>query len=92
MKSPAFVPVIAMLLMVSAPEPLFETVTVCAALVVFRFCVEKVRLLAERVTAGTTPVPLRATVCGLPAALSVIDTDAERVPEVVGSKVTLIEQ
>jgi hypothetical protein len=34
-KSPALVPVIAMLLIVNTPEPVFVTVTLCAALVVF---------------------------------------------------------
>jgi len=38
------------------------------------------------------PVPLRLNECGLPAALSVIVTDAVRVPVAVGLKVTLIVQ
>ena len=38
------------------------------------------------------PVPLSATVCGLPLALSVILTLALRVPVAVGVKVTLIVQ
>ena len=42
--------------------------------------------------AGGTPLPLRSTVCGLPAALSVMLTDAVRVPVVVGENVTLIWQ
>ena len=37
-------------------------------------------------------MPVRVTVCGLPAALSVIVTEAVRVPIVVGAKVTLIMQ
>ena len=38
------------------------------------------------------PVPLSATVWGLPAALSVIFTDAVRVPVAEGLKVTLAVQ
>ncbi len=38
------------------------------------------------------PVPDNATVCGLPAALSVIFKIALRAPVVVGLKVTLIVQ
>jgi hypothetical protein len=38
------------------------------------------------------PVPLSATVCGLPAALSVIFTDAVRLPVAEGAKVTLAVQ
>jgi hypothetical protein len=38
------------------------------------------------------PVPVSATVCGLPAALSATLTFAVRVPEAVGVNVTLMEQ
>jgi hypothetical protein len=38
------------------------------------------------------PVPLSATVCGLPAALSSIFTDAVRLPAAEGLKVTLAVQ
>ena len=37
-------------------------------------------------------MPARLIACGLPAALSVTLTEAEREPEVVGAKVTLIVQ
>jgi hypothetical protein len=40
----------------------------------------------------SVPVPERATVCGLPAALSVIVTIADRAPVAVGVKVTAIVQ
>jgi len=46
----------------------------------------------EKSGAGAAPVPESPTVCGLPLALSVIDTDALRMPAAVGLKVTLIEQ
>jgi hypothetical protein len=55
----------------------------------------KLRLVGLKLTAGAgalVPLPLRATVCGLPEALSVIDTLALRVPVAVGVKVTLIVQ
>jgi len=44
------------------------------------------------VKAGAIPVPLSATVCGLPAALSVILTDAVRLPVAEGVKVKLTVQ
>src|SRR5579884_4044874 len=40
--------------------------------------------------AVVVPVPLSWRVCGLPAALSLIDTDAVRVPPAAGVKVTEI--
>ena len=40
----------------------------------------------------STPVPLNATDCGLPDALSAIDKLALRVPSAVGVKVTLMVQ
>ena len=49
--------------------------------------------MGERVTpAATVAVPERATICGLPLALSVMLTEAERLPLAVGVKVTLIVQ
>ena len=45
--------------------------------------------MAERLTAGATPVPERLTVCGLPAALSASMIEALRVPEEPGLKVTV---
>jgi hypothetical protein len=49
--------------------PLFETVTVCGALVV-PARVAKVRLLGESNTVDAIPVPVRVTACGLEGALS----------------------
>ncbi len=43
-------------------------------------------------TAGAVPVPVRLTLCGLPAALSVRVIAAARVPLAAGVKVTLIVQ
>src|SRR5438067_2019107 len=42
--------------------------------------------------AAVVPLPLKATVCGLPLALSVMLTLALRLPLAVGVKVTLIVQ
>ena len=50
----------------------------------------KVRLVGERLTVAAAPVPERLMDWGLPAALSVILTEAVRLPLAVGSKVTLI--
>ena len=55
----------------------------------------KLRLLGVRLTAGAgalAPLPLSATVCGLPLALSVMLTLALRVPVAEGVKVTLMVQ
>jgi hypothetical protein len=53
----------------------------------------KVRLVGERLTlVGAVPVPERFTVWGLPLALSVIVSEAVRLPVAVGVNVTLIVQ
>ena len=85
-------PVTAMLLMVRVPVPVFVSVTVWALLVVKTTWVEKVRLVGESVTAGCVPAPVRATVCGLLAELSVVVSVAVRVPDSVGVNVTLVAQ
>src|SRR5437899_5808623 len=51
-KSPALVPVIAMLLMVKLVVPVFLSVTDLATLVVPIACVEKVRLVGDNVAVG----------------------------------------
>jgi hypothetical protein len=91
-KSPGLVPVMVTLVMVSGAVPLLVTVTDCDALVVLIVCVPKLRAVVLRVTAGAIPVPLRATVCGLPLALSAIDKVALRFPDALGVKVALIVQ
>jgi hypothetical protein len=52
----------------------------------------KGRAVEERLTAGAVPVPERLTACGLPLALSVMLTEAARLPLAKGVKVTLIVQ
>src|SRR5437868_4651428 len=94
-KSPGLVPARLMLLMVRSAVPLFLSVTVCAALVVPVFWFPKLRLVGLKLTPGAgalIPLPLRATVWGLPLALSVMLTLALRVPIAVGVKVTLMVQ
>jgi len=76
--------------------PELVTVTLCAGLVT-PATVERARLAEERETmgAGPVPVPLKATVCMLPATpprLSVMVKVPERVPSAEGVKVTLIVQ
>ena len=80
-----------MLAMLRAVLPLFLRVTLLAALVVPISRVAKVRVDGDTVTAEI-PVPLRLTVCGLPAALSLIVTAAVLVPRAVGVNRTLIVQ
>jgi hypothetical protein len=74
----------------TAVLPLLVRVTLWAALVVERFWPANVRLvgLIPRLMFTTWPVPVSATDCGLPVALSVNTTFAVRVPFAVGLKVT----
>src|SRR5579872_2822335 len=55
-KSPALVPVMPMVAIVSAPGPLFVTVTACAALVVLIIWLANVRVDGDRPTAGDGPL------------------------------------
>ena len=94
-KSPLFAP--AMLMPeppnVSVAVPVFVRVTVLAVLVVLMSWFPKLRLVVPpKLTVGAVPVPVRETVCGLPEALSAMDTDALRLPVAVGLKATLIVQ
>lgn len=74
----------------SAAVPLFVTVTVCAELVVPVFWLGKIRLVVDSST--VVPVPVSETVCGLPAALSVIFSVPFLVPGPVGVNFTAMEQ
>ena len=89
-KSAGFVPVMLMLLMLSVPPPLSVRVMLCGGLAVPTFCVAKVRLFGLNCTFGSTPEPVRLTVCGLPVALSVTETEALRLPVTSGPKVTVM--
>ena len=53
----AFAPVSVMPLTVRGALPVFDSVTVLGGLVVFTFCLLKVRLVGDRVAVEPTPVP-----------------------------------
>lgn len=89
-KSAAFAPVIPMFAMLRSAVPMFVTVTVLVALVWPTCTLPKDRLAGKSLT--TVPVPVSDTVWGLPDALSVIVSDAARVPWARGLNVTLIVQ
>src|SRR5262249_48337205 len=93
-KSPALVPVTAMLLIVSAPGPLLVRVIACAALVVSGVCDATVSDACARPTvgAGATLVPLSATDSLLPVPVSVMLTAAVPTRRSSDVKVTLIAQ
>ena len=82
----ALAPVTAMLVMVSAAVPLLVTVTDWEALIAPTFTDPKARLVADKLTGGSAPVPLRVILCGEPGALSVMVMDAFNAPPVVGAK------
>jgi hypothetical protein len=88
------VPVIEKLVKVTEPVPVLATVTLCAALVVPTVWLAKVKDAGEIVIvpACAPTVPVNATVCGLPVALSAMLMAAVREPVAVGLKVTLIVQ
>lgn len=83
-----------MLVMLRAAVPLLVRVTVCAWLLAPTVCEGKVRVVGERVIPGAAAaavaVPVNATSCGLPAALSAIDSEAVLLPVDVGLKTTLM--
>src|SRR5260221_11184998 len=84
-----------MLSMVRAALPLLVSVTVRTSLVVLTCWCPKLKLVGLRLTAGAdavVPLPLKATDCGLPDALSVIITLALRLPAAVGGKPPLMKQ
>ena len=94
-KSPLFAPVMVMLVMESVAVPALLNCTVCTALLEPTVWLPKVRLVGESAADGlpaAAPVPVSETVCGLPVALSLIETFAVRVPAAVGVNVTLMVQ
>ena len=88
----AFVPVMVMLLTVRGALPVLVSTAVLGALVVFTFCLLKLRLVGDRVAVGATPAPDTLDVWGLLLALSVTVRVAPRVPVAAGVKVTLMVQ
>ena len=78
----------------SGALPVFARVAVCEALEV-PTTAEKLRDAGVRLAMGAvgiTPVPLNATCCGDPVALSVTVSTALKAAAVAGVKVTAIEQ
>ena len=84
------VPVIAIDVMLTGALPTSVNVTVCDALELPTRTAGNVNLVAE--SFSTVPVPVRLTLCGLPAALSVTVIAPVRVPRTVGWNVTMIAQ
>jgi hypothetical protein len=84
-------PVVEITMLLIAELRLFVSVNTFATLVVPTVCDANVALVGVNAT-GSAPVPLRATVCGLFEALSVIVRVPVRVPTWVGVNVTLIMQ
>ena len=95
-KSPAFVPLMVMLEIVSAPVPALLSFTVCAPLVVLTFWLANERAVGDSAADGTpVPVPLSNTVCVDPATfpeLSVIVNVLLCAPAALGVNVTEIVQ
>jgi hypothetical protein len=89
-KSAALVPVIEML-NVSGAAPVFINVADCAALVVPVVALN-VSDGGVSETIGARPVPVRATVCGEPVALSATFKLAVKLPAAAGVNVTEIVQ
>jgi hypothetical protein len=85
-------PVASMSLTVKLAFPELVKVTAFVALLLPTNTPLKLRLVGDSVTAGAVPVPLKATLCGLPAALSVTFTVDVRLPVWVGVNTTLIVQ
>jgi len=87
-------PLVVILVIVRTAVPVLVIVTVCGLLVVPTAWLENERLVGVSITAvpAVTPVPLRLNVCGLLAALSVIESVAPRAPVAVGVNVTFILQ
>src|SRR5450755_564007 len=81
-----------MLVRFNTAVPLFLSVTALAALVTPTNTLPNASDVGEKVTAGASPVPVRATVWGLPVALSVTETVPDLAPAAAGVNVTLMVQ
>ena len=87
-KSPAFVPVMLTPLMVKVAVPGLVTVIDSAVLLVLKSWLPKLQEVGEKLICAAVPVPVSVTVCGEPAALSVTEIEALRLPVADGVKVT----
>lgn len=79
-------------LMTSAPVPVFVIVRATGALAVPTNWFAKFTVEGEREIAACVAVPVKDTECGLPAALSEIEIEAEQFPAATGLKITIIWQ
>jgi hypothetical protein len=91
-KSPELVPAIVIPVMDIVALPVFRNVIVLAALVVFNCCAANVNVVGETLAVELTPVPAKATCCGLVGSESAIRRVADRDPDAEGENVTLIVQ
>ncbi|HEY5424403.1 MAG TPA: hypothetical protein VIK05_13065, partial [Ilumatobacteraceae bacterium] len=61
-----------MLVIVKVPSPVFDSVTVCVAELVFRFTLPKLMLVGETLANGAAPLPVTGTVRSGPLLETVI--------------------
>jgi hypothetical protein len=85
-------PVTAIFVIARGTAPELVKLTCCGSLVVPGCWVTKVRLVGVSEAVAVLPVPIKATVRGLPAELSVIVNVPVRVPATVGVNVTCTGQ
>jgi hypothetical protein len=88
----AFVPLIETVEMARLVVPVLVTVSVWAALAVFKAWLTNVNAEAEKLATGPSPIPLIVTVCGLPPALSMKIKAALKLPGTDGVNVALTSQ
>jgi hypothetical protein len=93
-KSAALAPAIPILEMFKVALPILVRVTDRGTLLVVTDWLPKVKPLVERfaTAAVPAPVPVRLIFCGLPLALSVMATEADRLPDEPGVNITAIVQ
>lgn len=87
-KSAALAPVTEMAEITKFAVPPFVMVSVSGALAVFLSCLPKLSAAGLAANPGAVPVPVSATVCGLPLALSPMFSVAVRLPVAAGVNVT----
>jgi hypothetical protein len=91
-KSPLLAPVIVMLEMLNDAPPVLDSVTAWEELLVPICWPWKVSAEGDRPAPGVVPVPVSPAVCGLPEALSLMESAALRAPAALGLNVTLMVQ
>lgn len=83
---------IEMPLMINGASPLLERMRDCAALVVAMTWIPNINGTGRMLATGAIPLPLSATLCGLPGALSVTETMADLKPRASGLNAIEIAQ